>query len=221
MRNLKYVVHGCSSPNVVHVKHLEAPIKIFTKRLPTRSPLWQKHRNSPVDICSQLCCTIWKTPFPEALPLIAKGRPDYFPIVPLFIVPGSHFSVRICLCLARQGIRTPLFYIVSAEVLILPSYLTNRWAVRNDNPDIVVAAVEATTQLLAKGSSIERKKLLDADVFSVALKLRDRRSQLLDAIDRHLSYEMLNDDRLAIEMLSLFEWVNYFFPPILTEPLFQ
>ena len=160
---------------------------------------------------------------------VAKGRPDYFPIVALFIVPGSYFSVRICLCLVGQGIRTPLFYIVSAEVLILPSYLTNRPAVRNDNPDIVVAAVEATTgtQLLAKGSSIERKKLLDADVFSVALKLRDRRSQrehsfkLLDAIVRHLSYEILNDDRLAIEMLSLFERVNYFFPPILTEPLFQ
>ena len=92
---------------------------------------------------------------------VAKGRPDYFPIVALFIVPGSYFSYRICLCLERQGIRTPLFYIVSAEVLILPSYLTNRWAVRNDNPDIVVAAVEATTQLLAKGSSIERKKLLN------------------------------------------------------------
>ena len=168
-----------------------------------------------------------ENPFPEALPLIVKGRPDYFPNVALFIVPGSHFYVRICLCLERQGIRTPLFYIVSAEVLILPSYLTNRWAVRNDNPDIVVASVEATTQLLANGSSIERKKLLDADVFSVALKLRDRLSQrehsfkLLDAIVRHLSYEILNDDPLANEMLSLFEWVNYFFPPILTEPLFQ
>ena len=48
--NLKYVGRGCSSPNVAHFKHLETPIKIFTKRLPMRSPLWQKHRNSPVDI---------------------------------------------------------------------------------------------------------------------------------------------------------------------------
>ena len=74
-----------------------------------------------------------------------------------------------------------------------------------------MAAIEATTQLLAKGSSFERKKLLDADVFSVALKLYDRRSQreqslkLLHAIVLHLSPEILNDDNLAIEMISLFE----------------
>ena len=92
--------------------------------------------------------------------------------------------------------------------------------VRNGDPDIVVAAIEATTQLLAKGSSFERKKLFDADVFPVALELHNRRSQreqslkLLNAIVSHLSYEILNDNHLAIKMLSLFEWVNYFFPPI-------
>ena len=125
--------------------------------------------------------------------------------------PGSRFSVRIRLCLERHGIRPPLLYIVSAEDLILSSYLTNWWAVRNGDPDIAVAAVEATTQLLAKGSSFELKKLLDADVFSVALTLHDRRShreqslKLLYAIVSNLSYEILNDDHLAIEMLSLFE----------------
>ena len=83
--------------------------------------------------------------------------------------------------------------------------------VRNGDPDIVVAAIEATTQVLAKGSFFERKKLLDADVFPVALKLYDRRSQreqslkLLHAIVLHLSPEILNDDNLAIEMISLFE----------------
>ena len=93
----------------------------------------------------------------------------------------------------------------------MSSYLTSRLAVRNGDPDIVVAAIEATTQLLAKGSSFERKKLLDADVFSVALELHDRRSQreqslkLLLAIISHLSYELLNDDNLAIELISLFE----------------
>ena len=95
--------------------------------------------------------------------------------------------------------------------LILPSCLTTRLATRNGDPDIVVAAIEATTQLLAKGSSFERKKLLDADVFPVALKLYDRRSQreqslkLLHAIVLHLSHDILNDDNLAIEMISLFE----------------
>ena len=134
------------------------------------------------------------------------------------MVPGSHFSIRFDLYLVRQGIRTPLLYIVSDGDLILPSYLTNRWAVRNGDPDIlVVAAIEATTQLLAKGSSLERKKLLDADVFPVALKLYDRRSQreqslkLLHAIVLHLSHEILNDGNLAIQMISLFEWVNCFF----------
>jgi hypothetical protein len=129
------------------------------------------------------------------------------------MVPGSHFSIRFDLYLVRQGIRTPLLYIVSDCDLILPSYLrlTIRLAVRNGDIDIVVAAIEATTQLLAKGSSYERKKLLDADVFPVALKLYDRRSQreqslkLLHAIVLHLSHEILNDDNLAIEMISLFE----------------
>jgi hypothetical protein len=83
--------------------------------------------------------------------------------------------------------------------------------VRNGDPDIVVAAIEATTLLLAKGSSLERNKLLDANVFSVALTLHNRRSQreqslkLLHAIVLHLSYEIINDNGLAIEMLSLFE----------------
>lgn len=97
------------------------------------------------------------------------------------------------------------------EILFCLPYLISRLAVRNGDPDIVVAAIGATTLLLAKGSSFEREKLLDADVFSVALKLYDRRSQreqslkLLHAIVLHLSYEIINDDNLAIEMLSLFE----------------
>ena len=41
------------------------------------------------------------------------------------MVPGSHFSIRIRLCLERHGIRTPLLYIVSAGDLSLPSYLTS------------------------------------------------------------------------------------------------
>jgi hypothetical protein len=82
---------------------------------------------------------------------------------------------------------------------------------RNGDPDIAAAAIEATIQLLAKGSPFERKKLLDANVFPVALSLHDRRSQreqslkLLCAIVTNLSYEIINDDHLAIKMLSLFE----------------
>lgn len=126
------------------------------------------------------------------------------------MVSGSHFSGRICVCLKRQRIRTLLLYIVSAGNH-LPSYLTSRLATRNGQPDITVAAIEATTQLLEKGTSFERQKLLDADIFPVALKLYDRRSQrqqslkLLHAIISHLSYEILTDNDLAKEMLSLFE----------------
>ena len=84
-------------------------------------------------------------------------------------------------------------------------------AARNGDPDIVAAAIEATTQLLEEGSCFERKKLLDAEVFTVALKLHDQRShreqslKLLYAIVSNLSYEILHDEDLAIEMLSLFE----------------
>lgn len=92
--------------------------------------------------------------------------------------------------------------------------------VRNGAPDVVAAAIEATTQLLAKGNSSELKKIFEANVFPVALKLFEQRSQrehalkLLHAIILHLSYEIINDDNLAIEMLNLFEWVNYFLLPI-------
>ena len=127
------------------------------------------------------------------------------------MVPGSAFSFRICLCREQPRIRTPLLYIASAGDLILLSYLTSRFATRNGNPEIVAAAIEATTQLLVEGSPCERKKLLDADVFNVALKLHDRRSQpeqslkLLYAIISNLSYEILNDEKPPIKMLSLFE----------------
>ena len=74
-----------------------------------------------------------------------------------------------------------------------------------------MAAIEATTQLVAKGNSFEHQLLFKADVFSVALKLHNERSQrqyslkLLRAIVSHLSYAILTHDDLAKEMLSLFE----------------
>ena len=126
------------------------------------------------------------------------------------MVPGSRFFVRTCLCLEQQRIQTPLLYIVSARDLILPSYLTSRLAARNGGPDIVAAAIEATTQLLVNGSPFERKKLFDTDVFPVAMKLHDRRCQreqalkLLYAIVSNLHCEILNDDQLAIKMFSHF-----------------
>ena len=127
------------------------------------------------------------------------------------MVPCSHFSVRIRLCLKRQRKRSVLSYIVSFGNLFLPSYLSCWLVARNGEPVIAVAAIEATTQLLTKGSSFEHQKLLKADVFPVALTLYDRRSQrqhslkLLRAIISQLSHAILADDGLAREMFSLFE----------------
>jgi hypothetical protein len=78
---------------------------------------------------------------------------------------------------------------------------------------VEVAAVEATIQLLSKGSSFEHQQLVkaDPDVLTVALALHDRRSQrhhslkLLQNIVTHLSYMLLLDEELAREMFSLFE----------------
>ena len=82
---------------------------------------------------------------------------------------------------------------------------------RHGEPEMVVAAVEAITQLLSKGSSYEHKKLLDADVFLVALEFHDDGSQrqlslkLLHCIVTHLSYAIILDDQLGRYLFSLFE----------------
>ena len=100
---------------------------------------------------------------------------------------------------------------VSSRDFFPLSYLTSRLAIRHGEPDISVAAIEATTQLIEKGSPFERQKLFKADVFSLALKLHNQRSQrqyslkLLRAIVSHLSDAILNHDDLAREMISLFE----------------
>ncbi|KAG6832805.1 hypothetical protein H0H92_009424 [Tricholoma furcatifolium] len=74
-----------------------------------------------------------------------------------------------------------------------------------------VCAVDAATQLLAKGSSFEHQQLMKADIFIVALKLYDKQShrqlslKLLHAIVSHLSYAILQDEELAREMFTLFD----------------
>jgi hypothetical protein len=79
--------------------------------------------------------------------------------------------------------------------------------------EVAAAAVEATIQLLSKGSSFEHQQLVKAhpDVLTVALELYDRQSQrhhslkLLQSIVTHLSYTLLLHEELAREMFSLFE----------------
>lgn len=103
---------------------------------------------------------------------------------------------------------------VSSENLLF-SCLTSRLIVRDEIPEVAIAAIKATTEILTKGNAFQRQKLLKAEVFSEALKLHNQRSHpqhslgLLHAIIEHLSHELLTDDDLARQMFSLFEWVEY------------
>ncbi|RDB26380.1 hypothetical protein Hypma_006519 [Hypsizygus marmoreus] len=78
-------------------------------------------------------------------------------------------------------------------------------------PELVIAAVEATTQLLSKGSSYEHQKLIDAEVFHVALELHSRPSQrqhslkLLSSIISHLSYAIVQHEQLTRDLFTLFD----------------
>jgi hypothetical protein len=82
---------------------------------------------------------------------------------------------------------------------------------RYGNPALVVAAVDAITQLLSKGSFYEHKKLMEAEVFLVAIRLHRNPSQrqlslkLLYSIVSHLSHALILDEGLAEELLALFE----------------
>jgi hypothetical protein len=76
-----------------------------------------------------------------------------------------------------------------------------------------VAAVDATIQILNKGSPDEHRKLMDAEVFSVAIRLHRNPSRrqlslkLLYSIISHLSNAIILNDALAEEFFALFESV--------------
>jgi hypothetical protein len=76
-----------------------------------------------------------------------------------------------------------------------------------------VAAVDAIIQLLIKGKLDEHRKLMDAEVFSVAIKLHQNPSRrqlslkLLYSIITHLSHAIILNDTLVEKLLTLFESV--------------
>jgi hypothetical protein len=82
---------------------------------------------------------------------------------------------------------------------------------RHGDPTLVVAAIEATTQLLSKGSSYEHRKLMDADIFPVAIRLHQNPSQrqlslkLLYSVIPHLSHAIILNEGMAEQLFSLFE----------------
>lgn len=85
--------------------------------------------------------------------------------------------------------------------------------IRDGDPSLVIAAVDATTQLLSKGSSYEHKKLMEADVFPIAMKMHENPSQrqlslkLLYNIVPHLSHAIILNENFAEVLFSLFELV--------------
>lgn len=77
----------------------------------------------------------------------------------------------------------------------------------------MAAAVEAITQLMSKGSSFEHQKLMDANIFSIAVQLHEDPSRrhhtckLLSAIISHLGHVIVLDERLTRDLFSLFKYV--------------
>lgn len=82
---------------------------------------------------------------------------------------------------------------------------------RRGDPILAEAAVEAIIQLLSKGSSYEHKKLMDSQVFQMAMRLhqdplqRQFSLKLLHSIIPHLSHTIVLVDDLAEHLFSLFE----------------
>jgi len=82
---------------------------------------------------------------------------------------------------------------------------------RNREPALVVAAVNAITQLLSKGGLYEHQKLLDGGIFAIALNLHKEPQQrelgltLLYSVIPHLSHAIILKAGNAETLFSLFE----------------
>ena len=85
---------------------------------------------------------------------------------------------------------------------------------RGGEPLLVEAAVDAVTDLLCNGSPSEHQKLMQSEVFPLALDLHQTGSQrrlslkLLHGIIRHLSHGIISDEELTKRLLYLFESVR-------------
>jgi hypothetical protein len=99
-------------------------------------------------------------------------------------------------------IRSATSHLISLYLMILS---------RHGEETLVEAAVAAITQVLAKGGSHEHHKLMEADVFSVAMDLHGSPKQrplglkMLHGIVMHLGHAIILDSHTASRLLSLFE----------------
>ncbi len=84
---------------------------------------------------------------------------------------------------------------------------------RHGNPDLIAPAVSAIAELLSKGGESEHRKLMEAEIFHVALAFhqnpsrRDLSLKLLYDIISHLCHAIIIKEGLAKELLDLFESV--------------
>ena len=82
---------------------------------------------------------------------------------------------------------------------------------RHSDPVLVAPAVDAITELLSEGGDYEHRKLMEADIFNVTLRLHQHPSQrdfslkLLYDIITHLSHVIVRKEGLTKQLLDLFE----------------
>lgn len=88
---------------------------------------------------------------------------------------------------------------------------------------MVVAAIDAVIDVVSRGTSFERAKLIEADVFEVAVELYEsglctsHSLKLLDCLVKHSSQAIAEDEKSVETLLGLFEWVRVFGMAINTE----
>ena len=96
--------------------------------------------------------------------------------------------------------------------MLLPfSCLTVIPAFRHGDPKLIEAAVTAVIRVLDKGSMVDREKLMQANVFGVALNIHKTgldlkiSSKLLSSIIFNLNHLIILDEASFEEVLNLFE----------------
>ena len=94
-----------------------------------------------------------------------------------------------------------------------PVYTLTILTRHGNNPVLIAPAVSAVAELLSKGGESEHRKLMEAEIFHVALAFhqnpsrRDLSLKLLYDIISHLSHAIIIQEGLAKELLDLFESV--------------
>ncbi|KAF8337678.1 armadillo-type protein [Amanita rubescens] len=99
------------------------------------------------------------------------------------------------------------------------------YIVEHGNPVLIAPAVSAITELLSKGGESEHRKLMEAEIFHVALAFhqnpsrRDLSLKLLYDIISHLCHAIIIKEGLAEELLDLFDDPDTHLSQVLSQSL--